>query len=124
MLNAVIMSDIVTAHIPAENNHDFFCKACFESFKDGAYFINTSRGEIVVEEDLVWALESGKLAGAAVDVLRGEFEPGFRVQDSPLWQYAKEHDNLLITPHIGGSTEDAWEMTQVRIIEKVLEYLA
>ncbi len=119
----VLKQDIVTVHIPLEGNERLFNAEVFGQFKDGAYFINTSRGEIVDEQALVDALESGKLAGAATDVLAGEFEPDFDLTKNPLWQYAQGHNNLLITPHIGGSTEDAWEMTQVRIIEKVLEVL-
>jgi len=122
-MDAVLGSDIVTVHIPIDGNEGLFDEKMFSKIKDGAYFINTSRGEIVDELALVRALESGKLAGAATDVISGEFEPGFNVKNSPLWHYAQAHDNLLICPHIGGSTEDSWEKTQIRIIEKVLEFL-
>ena len=122
-MDAVLGSDIVTVHIPVDGNEGLFDEKMFSKIKDGAYFINTSRGEIVDELALVRALESGKLAGAATDVISGEFEPGFNVKNSPLWHYAQAHDNLLICPHIGGSTEDSWEKTQIRIIEKVLEFL-
>ena len=66
--------------------------------KPGSYFINTARGEIVVEEDLVEALKSGHLAGAALDVTRSEPIPS----DSPLVGCP----NLILTPHIGGSAYD------------------
>ena len=122
-LEEVLRQDIVTVHIPVDGNEGLFDEKMFSKIKDGAYFINTSRGEIVDELALVRALESGKLAGAATDVISGEFEPGFNVKNSPLWHYAQAHDNLLICPHIGGSTEDSWEKTQIRIIEKVLEFL-
>lgn len=114
-------SDIVTVHITLEGNERLFNKGMFERFKDGAYFINTSRGEIVDEDALLWALESGKLAGAATDVLSGEFDDGFDVTKNRLWQYAQVHDNLIITPHIGGSTEDAWEVTQEAIMKKAYD---
>jgi D-3-phosphoglycerate dehydrogenase len=67
-----------------------------------------------------------QLAGAAVDVLSDEFHPEFqqRVDSQPLVAYARTHDNLIITPHIGGSTEDAWRLTQQFTIEKVIEALA
>ena len=70
---------------------------------------------------LLWALETGKLAGAAVDVLEGEFNSSFNPRKNRLVQYAECNDNLIITPHIGGSTEDSWELTEKRIIEKVKE---
>jgi len=112
-------SDVVTAHIPLTGNERFFSD--FSQFKDGAYFVNTSRGEIVDDQALVAALNSSKLAGAAVDVLSGEFEEMFDVSIHPLVKYAREHDNLIITPHIGGSTEDAWYITQETIVENILE---
>jgi phosphoglycerate dehydrogenase-like enzyme len=111
------LSDIVTVHVPREGNEGLFNKYFFENMKDGSYFINTSRGEIVDEDALLWALESGKLAGAATDVLSGEFAPGFDVKNNKLVQYAQTHSNLIITPHIGGSTKDSWEMTEKRITE-------
>ena len=123
----VSQSDIVSVHIPMEpQNAALFDRARFARFRDGAYFINTSRGEIVNSEDLRMALVSGKLAGAAVDVLDGEFVPGFKhhVGDHPLVQYARTHDNLLITPHIGGSTVDAWRLTEQHTIQLTLQALA
>ena len=122
----VAQSDIVTAHIPFErSNERLFDNRLFSYFKEGAYFINTSRGEIVDSTALLRALESGKLAGAAVDVLDEEFEPGFggRVKEHPLVAYARAHDHLLITPHIGGSTFDAWRETEEFTIELVLQAL-
>jgi D-3-phosphoglycerate dehydrogenase len=120
-------SDIVTVHIPMEpRNTRLFDAARFAKFKDGAYFINTSRGEVVDSQALRDALLSGKLAGAGLDVLDGEFAPEFknRVKDHPLVDYAKTHDNLLITPHTGGSTIDAWRETELHTIQRALQALA
>jgi D-3-phosphoglycerate dehydrogenase len=116
-------SDIVTVHIPMTNsNIRFFDRHVFSCFKKGSYFVNTSRGEVVDSLALLEFLRNGMIAGAALDVLDGEFELSFsdRVLSHPLVQYAKDHDNLLITPHIGGSTKDAWFRTQRRVIEIVL----
>lgn len=123
----VSQSDIVSVHIPMEpQNAALFDAARFARFRDGAYFVNTSRGEIVHSDALQMALTSGKLAGAAVDVLDGEFSPEFkhRAGEHPLVQYARTHDNLLITPHIGGSTVDAWRLTEQHTIELTLQALA
>ncbi|MCK5545566.1 MAG: hydroxyacid dehydrogenase [Desulfobulbaceae bacterium] len=120
-------SDVVTVHIPHEpETENLFSDSVFAVFKKGSYFINTSRGELVDEPALVSALENGRLAGAAVDVLDGEFVPGFenRVKEHPLVQYAARHSNLIITPHIGGSTHDAWSLTQKYTVEKIIEALA
>lgn len=115
--------DVVSVHIPmSPSNRHLFNDKVFSAFKPGAYFVNTARGEIVDSHALVKALRSGHLAGAALDVLDGEFEPGFdtRVMDHPLVQYAAENCNLIITPHIAGSTKDAWQLTQRHTIEQVL----
>jgi D-3-phosphoglycerate dehydrogenase len=123
----VAASDIVSIHIPHEpETENLFSKELFTRFKDGSYLINTSRGELVDHEALLECLKSGKLAGAALDVLDGEFQPGFkeRVLEQPLVQYASTHPNLIITPHIGGSTMDAWRMTEEYTIRQVIEALA
>ena len=122
----VAASDIVTVHVPHEpETENLFSAQVFKQFKDGAFFVNTSRGELVDHDALLKALESGKLAGAAVDVLDGEFAPDFgaKVLDQPLVKYAAEHDNLIITPHIGGSTLDAWSLTQEYTVQKIIEAL-
>ncbi len=92
-------ADIVSVNCSLNaDTRDLFSKKMFLAMKEGAFFINTARGEIVVEEDLVDVLKSGHLAGAAIDVTRREPIPA----DSPLVGCP----NLLITPHIGGSAYD------------------
>lgn len=122
----VAQADVVTVHLPLERETErLFDDRVFACCKPGAYFINTSRGELVDSDALLRALAGGTLAGAALDVLDGEFEPGFaaRVHQHPLVAYARTHDNLLITPHIGGSTVDAWRRTEAFTIRLVLEAL-
>lgn len=85
-------SDIVTVHCPLNSQSaDFMNEAAFSRMKNGAFFINTSRGGVVDEQVLFSALESGKLSGAAIDVLKTE--P--MAQDCVLFK-AK---NIIITPH-------------------------
>lgn len=118
--------DIITVHIPMnEENRHFFNKGVFSKFKKGSYFINTARGEVVDSKALIEALEDGIIKGAALDVLDGEFEPDFqnRVLSHPLVRYAQTHNNLIITPHIAGSTEDAWHLTQRHVIKQTIEYM-
>jgi D-3-phosphoglycerate dehydrogenase len=118
--------DIVSVHIPMnEENRHFFNKSVFSRFKKGSYFINTARGEVVDSDALIEALDNGIIRGAALDVLDGEFEPDFqsRVLSHPLVKYAQTHNNLIITPHIAGSTEDAWCLTQRHVIEQTIEYM-
>ena len=77
----------------------------FYSMKDGVFFINISRGEIVVEEDLINALESRKIKSAGLDVIRNEISS--ELKSSKVINYAKDNDNLIITPHIAGLTVDS-----------------
>ena len=92
-------ADVVSVNCSLNaNTRDMFTMKEFLAMKNGAYFINTARGEIIVEDDLVEVLKSGHLAGAALDVTRKEPIPA----DSPLVGCP----NLLVTPHIGGSAYD------------------
>jgi D-3-phosphoglycerate dehydrogenase len=118
--------DVVSVHLPNEPGTDhLFDRALFARFKPGAFLVNTARGELIDQAALLEALESGRLAGAALDVLDGEFDPEFdrRLRKDPLLAYARSHDNLILTPHIGGSTRDAWRLTQAHTIRLMLETL-
>lgn len=119
-------TDIVTIHIPHENETEgLFSEEIFSAFKKGAFLINTSRAELVNQNALISCLTNGTLAGAAVDVLEGEFTSGFatKIRQNPLWQYAQSNNNLIITPHIGGSTIDAWRLTEEQTIKCILNAL-
>jgi D-3-phosphoglycerate dehydrogenase len=119
-------SDAVTLHVPHEPATEGLLSASvFQSFKPGSYFVNTARGELVDWAALLEALRSRRLAGAALDVFDSEFASGFaaRFPHHPVLEYARQHDNLIITPHIGGSTRDAWRMTEAHAIEMALAHL-
>jgi D-3-phosphoglycerate dehydrogenase len=122
----VAASDVVSLHLPLDDRTRRLVDArLLERFKPGACLVNTSRGAIVDSEALLEALRTGRRGAAALDVLDDDLEQGF-TQDlhrHPLVIYAREHDNLLLTPHIGGSTIDAWAMTQRRTIELVIDHL-
>ncbi len=109
--------DLVTLHVNlTEQTRGFFGRDQFLAMKSGSWFVNTARGELVDQEALLNALESGRLAGAALDVLAGEDEVHSRMH--PLIQYAREHDNLILTPHIGGCTWESTEMTELFLAQK------
>ncbi len=119
-------SDVVSLHVPHEpETTNLIDASVFAAFKPGAVFINTARGELMDFQALLRGLESGQLAGAALDVFEDEFAPDFeaRLRQHPLWAYARRHDNLLVTPHIGGSTFDAWRETERRTIDRLVEVL-
>lgn len=109
-------SDVISVNCSVnDKTRDMFNAALFSKMKDGAYFINTARGEVVVEDDLAKALRSGKLAGAALDVTRKEPIPS----DSPLVGCP----NLLLTPHIAGSADDVQACGTYMVIESLSAYL-
>jgi D-3-phosphoglycerate dehydrogenase len=83
--------------------------------KQGVRIVNCARGELIDDAALGEAIESGKVAGAALDAFHAEPPPtGF-----PLFAL----EPILATPHIGGSTEEAQEIVGVRIVEQVVDYL-
>ncbi len=99
-----VQGDFISIHVHlSPETTGMVTKALIASMKPGAFLINTSRGAIVDEQALLAALESGRLGGAGLDVLDGEPDTA----NDPLVGYARTHDNLLITPHIGGFSPDA-----------------
>ena len=108
-------SDFITIHTPLtpETKH-LICAATLAQMKDGVRIINCARGGIVNESDLYQALQSGRVAGAALDVF--EKEP---VTDSPLFGLA----NFISTPHLGAASEEAQEAVAIEIVHQVLDYL-
>jgi phosphoglycerate dehydrogenase-like enzyme len=87
-----------------------FGQSQFDRMKAEAWFINTARGELIDEAALLDALQKGKLAGAALDVLSGEHRLSGGAH--PLIEYAQRGGNLLITPHTGGCTAESMAKTE------------
>jgi D-3-phosphoglycerate dehydrogenase len=113
-------SDFITIHVPlTDETRGLFSESCFTRLKAGAILINTSRGAVVDEGALLSALESKRLKAAGLDVLTDEPE----IEKSPLAQYAKAHDNLILTPHCGGFSHDAVKIVCRRAAEKITEHL-
>ena len=92
----------------------------FSLMRNGVYIVNTSRGAIIDENAFLKALESGKVKGAGIDVLSEELDVD--ISDIELVKYAKTHDNLIITPHIGGCTYDAQEKSTYFTVEKMIGF--
>lgn len=117
-------SDVLTVHVPLnEDTRGMLGARQLARMPKGSWLVNTSRGAVVSGQDLVDALRAGHLAGAAVDVVEGETEPGGPAQD-PLVRYAREHDALLVTPHVGGATAESMEKTEVFMARKLAGFLA
>ncbi len=108
-------ADFITIHTPLTHETKNLIRAeTIATMKDGVYIINCARGGIVNEKDLYEALESGKVAGAALDVF--EKEPPV---DSPL----VAHPNVVCTPHLGASTQEAQENVALAVAEQIVDYL-
>jgi D-3-phosphoglycerate dehydrogenase len=109
-------SDYITLHTAlTSETRQMIGHASLAKMKDGVRIVNCSRGEMVDVEALREAIESGKVAGAALDV----FSPEPPAEGFPLFSL----DSVLATPHIAGSTEEAQEIVGVRIAEQLAEYL-
>lgn len=108
-------SDVISCHIPlTDETGGFFNADKFSRMKNGALFINTSRGGVVNEKDLCAALKSGKLAGAALDVMANE-PPSFGEELFSL-------DNAIITPHSAFCSEEALEEVRRRSAQNVTNF--
>lgn len=113
------ISDVITLHIDGKpQNKGFFGEDEFQQMKDGACLINLSRGFVVDHDALAKHLSDGKLGGAAVDVFPQEPETGGAFV-SPLQGLG----NVILTPHIAGSTEEAQQNIGQFVSVRMLEYL-
>jgi len=109
-------ADILTFHVPLnDQTRGMLNKDTFALCRDGVFVINAARGGVVDEGDLVAALDSGKCAGAAVDVFTKEPPP----EDHPL----RKHPKVLATPHLGASTDEAQTAVSVDAAVACLKYL-
>jgi len=114
-------SDIVClcVHL-SEETKGFFDAGKFSKMKKGGFFINTARGELVDESVLLESLRDGMLAGAAVDVIADE--QGLDFSDNSVIRYSYEHDNLIITPHVAGLTEESETKAARDVVRQILDY--
>lgn len=115
-------SDVLSIHIHlTESTRGLIGREQLAKMKVGAILINTSRGAIVDEAALLEFLENGHLGGAGLDVVEGEWREDLR--DHPLIAYARNHENLLITPHIGGCTHESIRGARIFIARKLAQHL-
>lgn len=112
-------SDVITLHVPETSQTAGMIGAAeLALMKPGARLINASRGTVVDIEALADALRRKHIAGAALDVFPAEPKGAGDEFVSPL----REFDNVLLTPHVGGSTEEAQENIGVEVAEKLIKY--
>jgi len=102
--------DDSTFHLISDEN--------IKSIKKGCCLVNTSRGKVIDEQALCYAIDVDSVSGVGVDVLEYELDA---FNKSPLYEYAKNHPekNILITPHIGGATIDAWKQVFTLVFTEI-----
>ncbi len=108
-------ADFLTLHLPKTAETEGWLDAeALDKCRDGVRILNVARGQLLVEEDLKAALDSGKVAGAAIDVFRTE-----PVTEHPLFGYP----NVIVTPHLGASTAEATDRAGYQAAEQVVAAL-
>ena len=120
-------ADFVTLHVPElPETKNMIGKAQFELMKNGSYLINASRGSVIDIPALIEASRSGKIAGAALDVYpsepagNGDF---FNNELNPWAQDLRSLKNIILTPHIGGSTEEAQSAIGIEVSNSLIRYV-
>ncbi|KAI9741852.1 MAG: D-3-phosphoglycerate dehydrogenase 2 [Cirrosporium novae-zelandiae] len=120
-------ADFVTCHVPeTPDTKNMMAEEQFSQMKQGSYLLNASRGSVVVIPDLINAMRTGRIAGAALDVYPSEpggngdyFNNGLNTWAEDL----RSLNNIILTPHIGGSTEEAQSAIGVEVSEALVRYV-
>lgn len=109
-------ADFITVHMPVtEQTRGMLNTAAFAKMKPGVRIVNCARGEIIVENDLIAALDSGKVAAAGLDV--------FIVEPLAAEHPFRKHPGITLTPHLGASTQEAQEKCGIEVAEVITGYL-
>ncbi|KAI1468487.1 uncharacterized protein F4812DRAFT_370459 [Daldinia caldariorum] len=120
-------ADFITLHVPElPETKNMISAAQFNQMKDGSYLINASRGTVVDIPALINAMRSGKIAGAALDVYPSEPRANgdYFTKDLNGWEEdLRSLNNIILTPHIGGSTEEAQRAIGVEVGEALVRYI-
>ncbi|HQH18319.1 MAG TPA: NAD(P)-dependent oxidoreductase [Bacteroidales bacterium] len=120
-------ADILSLHVPlTEETRYLINNSLIGKFKKDFWLINTARGPVVNTADLVLALKSGKIKGAALDVIEYE-ETSFEslsLKNMPApWKYLVNNDKVILTPHIAGWTEESKEKLATVLAHKIIAFM-
>lgn len=127
-------SDVVTLHLPyTQENYHMFSRGQFELMKDGVYFVNVARGEIVNTEDLYEFAKMGKFSGIALDVVacpdtpvEGERDKSsiFCIEKSEAVKALSKLDNVIVTPHMAYNTQESIDYILKATFEGISDYMS
>lgn len=113
-------ADILTLHIPLTNETSMMVNSQYlNRFKKSIYFLNASRGEIVVLKDILAALENGKVRGACLDVLENEKIKKLTPEQQEVFDKITQSDRVILTPHIAGWTHESYVKINQVLVEKI-----
>lgn len=114
------ISDVITLHVDGrEENNNLIGEKEFIQMKDGVLFINASRGQVVDYDALVTCIKNGKVAGAALDV----FINNPLARGDPFVSPLQQLPNVILTPHLGGSTEEALRARGLYVAKRIIKFL-
>ena len=121
LVGLVARCDVLSIHVSfGPQTRNLINAAVLAHAKPGCLVVNTARGEVVDEAALLAGLISGRIGGAALDVLCFENTGGKAREDArALIDYGKTHSNLVVTPHIGGATVESMEKTEIFVAERI-----
>jgi len=117
-------ADILSFHVPLNNDTIYYLdRTKIDCFKKPFYLLNLSRGKVVKTSDLKTALESKKVIACALDVLENENLENLNEEEKELFNYLVSGENVILTPHIGGWTNESYFKSSSILLDKVLTFI-
>jgi len=124
LLSIAEESDFVSIHVHLNKETvNLIDKVFFKKMKKSALIVNTSRGKIINENDLLIALKENEIGGACLDVIDGEWLAPDALFQHPLIKYSRSYNNLILSPHIGGATKESIYGARVFMAKKIATFL-
>lgn len=116
-------ADILSFHVPlTKETAYYFNSSLLNQFKKNIFLLNLSRGKVVNTKDLLVGLNQGKILGAALDVLENEQLNLLNTEEKNLFKQLCEHENVILSPHIGGWTQESYVKISQVLLDKLLTF--